>query len=107
MLKRTRPLILFLGILIFLTACNFPGASQEPTTGPDVIYTAAAQTLIAQQTQAQLEPRHGCQPNHGCSSCYPTQPMVIVPTATPPAPTNPPPPTNTSSAPPRHLCPSL
>ena len=100
MLKRTRPLILFLGILIFLTACNFPGASQEPTTGPDVIYTAAAQTLIAQQTQAAAgTPINVASPTTGVVPATPTQPMVIVPTATPPAPTNPPPPTNTSVPP--------
>ena len=94
--KRIRPLIVIIGILLLLTACNFPGADEEPTAGPEVIYTSAAQTLIAQQTQAALgTPMGVASPTSGGIAASPTLPMVIVPTATPLAPTNTPLPTNT------------
>jgi hypothetical protein len=93
--KRIHLLILLAGLLLLLTACNFPGASAEPTTGPDVIYTAAAQTLIAQQTQAAAgTPIVIASPTSGAISATPTLPMVIVPTNTAVAPTNTPLPTN-------------
>jgi hypothetical protein len=94
--KRLRPLIFIIGILLLLTACNFPGADEEPTVGPDVIYTSAAHTLIAQQTQAAAgTPIVMSSPTAGANTTIPTVPMVIVPTATPLAPTNTPLPTNT------------
>ena len=46
--------MLIIGILLILTACNFPGSNPEPTLAPDMIYTAAAQTLTAQETEAAL-----------------------------------------------------
>jgi hypothetical protein len=93
---RIRPLIFVVGILLFLTACNFPGADEEPTVGPEVIYTSAAQTLIAQQTQAAAgTPIVISSQTAGVNTVAPTVPMVIVATATPPAPTNTPLPTNT------------
>jgi hypothetical protein len=95
-MKRMRPLIFIVGILLLLTACNFPGANTEPTPGPEVIYTSAAQTLIAQQTQAAAgTPIVIASPTSGVVAASPTLPMVIVPTATPLAPTNTPLPTNT------------
>jgi len=39
-------------LTLLLVACNFPGSSAQPTINPNVIYTAAAQTLAAQQTSA-------------------------------------------------------
>jgi len=85
--KRIRLFIFLAGTLLLLTACNFPGTSSQPTTGPEVIYTAAAQTLIAQQTQAAL----------GTPVVFPsaTSPVVILPTNTSLPPTNTPIPTNT------------
>jgi hypothetical protein len=95
--KRIRPLLFVVGLLIFLTACNFPGTTTEPTVGPDMIYTAAAQTLattlsaqatsIAQGTQVLLP-----------SSTLAVQLVTITPqmvTVTPAQPTNTVPPTNT------------
>jgi hypothetical protein len=94
--KRIRPLIFMVGILLLLTACNFPGSTTEPTTGPEVIYTSAAQTLIAQQTQAAAgTPIVVASPTSGGMVATATLPMVIVPTATPLPPTNTPLPTNT------------
>src|SRR4030042_4480106 len=95
-MKSMGPLIFMVGVLLLLTACNFPGANTEPTAGPEVIYTSAAQTLIAQQTQAaEGTPIGIASPTSGAIAASPTLPMVIVPTATPLAPTNTPLPTNT------------
>jgi hypothetical protein len=91
-----RPLIFIFGILLLLTACNFPGADTEPTSGPEVIYTSAALTVVAQQTQAAAgTPITVASPTSEVLPGTPTLPMVIVPTATPLAPTNTPLPTNT------------
>ncbi len=79
--KRFRPVILIIGLSILLAACNFPGSSAQPTVGPDVIYTAAAQTLIAQQTQAALgTPVVIASPTTG--GAIPSVPVIIVPTNT-------------------------
>jgi len=85
--KRVRLLGFFAGILLLLTACNFPGTSSQSTVGPEVIYTAAAQTLSAQQTQAA----------EGTPIVFPspTSLVVILPTNTSSAPTDTPVPTNT------------
>ena len=94
--KRIRPFLFVVGILLLLTACNFPGASSEPTTGPEAIYTSAAITLIAQQTEAAAGTPIGvASPTSVVVAASPTVPMVIVPTATPLAPTNTPLPTST------------
>lgn len=94
--KRIRPFIFLAGMLLFLTACNFPGASAQPTIGPEVIYTAAAQTLIAQQTQASAgTPIVIASPTSKVIVATPTSPVVVLPTNTPPPPTNTPLPTNT------------
>ncbi len=93
--KRLRPLLFMAGILFLLTACNFPGASVQPTIAPDLIYTAAAQTLIAQQTQAaEGTPILLPSPTSG-GVASPTSPVVILPTSTALPPTNTPVPTNT------------
>lgn len=86
--KRIRLFVFIAGTLLLLTACNFPGSSAQSTIGPEVIYTAAAQTLTAQQTQAAL----------GTPIVLPssTSPVVILPTGTSLAPTDTPVPTNTS-----------
>ena len=95
-MKRIRPHIFIVGILLLLTACNFPGSSETPTQGPDAIYTEAALTVVAQQTQAALGTAIVvASPTSGGVPATPTLPMVIVPTATPLAPTNTPLPTNT------------
>jgi hypothetical protein len=94
--KRIRPLIFMVGILLLLTACNFPGSSETPTEGPDAIYTEAALTVVAQQTQAALGTVVGvASPTSGGVAATSTLPMVVIPTATPLAPTNTPLPTIT------------
>jgi len=94
--KRLRPFLFMAGILFLLTACNFPGASVQPTIAPDLIYTAAAQTLIAQQTQA-AEGTPILLPSATTvgPTATPTSPVIILPTNTPLPPTNTPLPTNT------------
>ncbi len=80
--------ITILSILILsLAGCTFPGSSGQPTINPNLIYTAAAQTLTAQQTQAA----------QGTPVVLPssTSPAVPVVTNTPLPPTNTPEPTNT------------
>ena len=60
-MKRLRLILFISGALILLTACNFPGSSAQPTNDLAPVYTAAAQTLVAQQTQAaQGTPNRGC-----------------------------------------------
>ncbi len=94
--KRLRPLLFIAGTLLLLTACNFPGSSVQPTIGPDLIYTAAAQTLIAQQTQAaQGTPIILPSPTTGGPTATATSTVVVLPTNTPLPPTNTPLPTNT------------
>ncbi len=57
--KRIRSLLFIAGILLVLSACNFPGTTTETTEGPDMLYTAAAQTLAttlsAQETRIAQE----------------------------------------------------
>jgi hypothetical protein len=80
--------ITFLSALtVLLAACNFPGSSGQPTINPDLIYTAAAQTLTAQQTSAA----------QGTPIILPTatSPAGPVPTNTALPPTNTPLPSNT------------
>jgi hypothetical protein len=101
--KRTRPFIFLAGMLLLLTACNFPGEFSQPTVGPDVIYTAAAQTLIAQQTQAAQGTPIVVATSTPGGAASPTSPVIVpsntsVPVNTQP-PTNTPPPTNTSIPP--------
>jgi hypothetical protein len=94
--KRLRALLFIAGTLLLLTACNFPGTSAQPTIGPDLIYTAAAQTLTAQQTQAaEGTPIVLPSPTTGEAAATPTSPVVILPSNTPLPPTNTPLPTNT------------
>lgn len=88
--KRIRPLLFMAGILLILSACNFPGTTTEPTTGPDLIYTAAAQTLAttlsAQETKIA----------QGTTVIVPSSTLsVVLVTVTPSQPTNTVPPTNT------------
>ena len=81
--KRIRPIIFMAGILLFLTACNFPGSAAQPTIGPELIYTAAAQTLVAQQTQAAAgTPIVVSSPTSGETAATPTSLVVILPTNT-------------------------
>ena len=85
--KKIRPLFFVVGVMFLLAACNFPGGSEEPTMSPDMIYTAAAQTLTAQETQAAL----------GTPIALPSATSTTLPfvTLTPSQPTNTPIPTNT------------
>lgn len=66
----------FILSLIILTACNLPSNQPQVTDEPNLVYTAAAQTVAAQLTQA-------------VSGQVPTQQptQVILPTATQAAPT--------------------
>ncbi len=87
--KRVVYISFFAGIILLLTACNFPGNTSQPTIDPRLIYTAAAQTLSAQQTQAaQGTPI-------ALPSSTATSPVVVVATNTPLPPTNTPLPTST------------
>jgi hypothetical protein len=102
--KRIRPLLFIAGLLLFLSACNFPGTTTEPTVGPDMIYTAAAQTLAAtlsaQETQiaqgTPISPPSSTSTAVAFVTVTPAQPTnTLIPTNTP-LPTNTPiPPTAT------------
>ena len=91
--KRIRPILFFASMLLLLTACNFPGSAVQPTTGPDLIYTAAAQTLSAQYTQV------AAGTPIIIATATPTSPVVVQPTETSLPPTNTTAPTNTSVPP--------
>ncbi|MFZ2095105.1 MAG: NBR1-Ig-like domain-containing protein [Anaerolineales bacterium] len=91
-------LILFIAVtFLLLTACNFPGSSAQPTTDLGPVYTAAAQTLVSQQTQAaEGTPIVMPSPTTGEAAATSTSPVVILPTNTALPSTNTPlPPTNT------------
>ncbi len=92
--KRVRSIIFFAGALLLLTACNFPGNTAQPTIEPEMIYTAAAQTLTAQQTQA-AQGTPIILPSQTLPAMTATSPVVLAPTNTPLPPTNTPLPTNT------------
>jgi hypothetical protein len=88
--KRIRPLLFFAGLILILSACNFPGTTTEATAGPDMIYTAAAQTLAttlnAQETKIA----------QGTPVILPSSTLAVqLVTVTPALPTNTVPPTNT------------
>jgi hypothetical protein len=72
-LKKTF-LVAVLMILLVLSACNLPSAVTPQPGDPNLIYTAAAQTVAAQLTQA----ASGIVP----TNVPPTNPPVQVPTAT-------------------------
>lgn len=94
--KRATIIIFLAGGLLLLTACNFPGSAGQPTISPELIYTAAAQTQIAQQTQAaQGTPIFLPTSTSPAVTETPTSPVVLVPTNTPLPPTNTPLPTST------------
>ncbi len=97
--KRSIYIIFFAGALLLLTACNFPGIAAQPTVGPGPVYTAAAQTLTAQQTQAaQGTPIVLPSPTSLAATATATSPVVLAPTNTPLPPTNTPvPPTPTAT----------
>jgi hypothetical protein len=86
--KRIVYITFFSALAMLMAACNFPGSTGQPTVDPRLIYTAAAQTLIAQQTAAA-----GGKPIILSS---PTSPVLPVSTDTPLPPTNTPLPTNTA-----------
>jgi Carbohydrate family 9 binding domain-like len=85
--KKVGFITFFVCLTLLLASCNFPGSKSQPTISPNLIYTAAAQTLTAQQTQAA----------QGTPIVLPspTSPVVIEPTNTAIPPTNTPLPTNT------------
>ncbi len=95
--KRIRPLLLMAGILLLLSACNFPGSSSEQTESPDMIYTAAAQTLATTLSAQETNIAQGT-PVVLASSTLVVQLVTITPqmvTVTPAQPTNTLIPTNT------------
>ena len=95
--NRIRPLLLMAGILLLLTACNFPGTAPEPTVGPDMIYTAAAQTLATTLSAQETKIAQGT-PVILPSSTLVVQLVTVTPsmvTITPAQPTNTLIPTNT------------
>jgi hypothetical protein len=95
--NRIRPLLLMAGILLLLSACNFPGSANEQTESPDMIYTAAAQTL-ATTLRAQATNIAQGTPVVLPSSTLVVQLVTVTPqmvTVTPAQPTNTLIPTNT------------
>ncbi len=86
--KKIVSISFFLCLTLLLAGCRFPGSSSQPTINPNLIYTAAAQTLTAQQTAAV----------QGTPVVVPssTSPVVPAPTNTALPPTNTPLPTNTA-----------
>ncbi len=92
--KRVRHILFFAGLLLLLTACNFPGSTSQSTLSPDLIYTAAAQTLTAQQTQAS-QGTPIVLPSVTSQAATPTSPVVIIATNTSLPPTSTTQPTNT------------
>lgn len=80
--------ILFVCLALVLSACNLPNAQQTATEDPNIIFTAAAQTVEAQLTQAapQTTPTGLPQLPTATTGAPPTLP----PTATSIAPTQPP-----------------
>ncbi len=51
-MMKTRIWILFVCLTLALSACNLPNAQQTATQDPNIVFTAAAQTVEAQLTQA-------------------------------------------------------
>jgi hypothetical protein len=96
--KRLRLILFIAGVLIILTACNFPGNSAQPTNDLAPVYTAAAQTLVAQQTQA-AQGTPIILPSQTEAVPTSTSQVVILPTNTSLPPTNTPLPTATSVPP--------
>ncbi len=92
--KRIRYFLFLFGTVLLLTACNFPGFTSPSTVSPDLIYTAAAQTLTAKQTQAALGTPIVV-PSVTSQTATATSPVVLVVTNTPLPPTNTPVPTST------------
>ncbi len=78
-------------ISIALSACNLPAGTTPSPNNPNLIYTAAAQTVAAQLTQSA-----GSKPATPTSQAVqPTATQPAAPTDTQPAPTEPPAPTKT------------
>ncbi len=98
--KKLSYITILSALALLLAACNFPGSAGQPTISPNLIFTAAAQTLTAQQTMAA----------QGTPIVLPspTSPVVLAPTNTALPPTNTPLPTDTPipSATPTSLLPS-
>lgn len=81
MFRLSRFIFLTLGLLLLLSACNLP-TDVTPTTEPNIIFTAAAQTVEARLTQSAPPPT-------GTPSLPPTlPPPTFAPTIIIPTPTN-------------------
>jgi hypothetical protein len=90
---------LLLGLaLMVLLACNLPGVATPTPEGASAIYTAAAQTVIAQVTQVNQPPATPSALVPTFAPPTPLPPTVVVPTNTAPPPTAVPP-TNTAPPP--------
>jgi hypothetical protein len=50
--KQGLMIIVAFGLIIFISACNFPGYKEKATQGPHIMYTYAAQTLAVQRSLA-------------------------------------------------------
>jgi hypothetical protein len=92
-------LIVLLGVLA-LSACNLPqGGTQSPTQDPNLIYTAAAQTVQAQLTQNAIGTPIAV-PSQTPVPAQPTNTVVVPPTSAPlPTSTSQPLPTSTTAPP--------
>lgn len=76
-MKTYRVLCLVIAMALVLSACNLPSSQPTPQPNPNAVFTAAAETVVAQLTQSAL--------------LNPTSapPTVAPPTDTPPAPAAP------------------
>jgi hypothetical protein len=90
-------MILPLGlILLVMLSCNMPGIAQPTESGASALYTAAAQTVIAQVTQVSGPPATAAATTTGLVPTFPppttgatqAQPTVAPGTNTVPAPTS-------------------
>lgn len=75
--------LVVLSLLLGLAACNLPATNPTPTSNPEIIFTAAAQTVEAQLTQSAML-------NLPSSTPAPTDtPAAEAPTSTPAIPPSP------------------
>ncbi|HTX90062.1 MAG TPA: NBR1-Ig-like domain-containing protein [Anaerolineales bacterium] len=74
-------LILTLGVIVSLVACNLPGG--QPTVSPDAVYTQAAQTVNAELTKVAAEVSPTPVPPTNTFTPVPTNTAVSTATNTP------------------------
>ena len=83
--KSARTLIVVLIAALLLAACNLPTNQQASPEDPNIVFTAAAQTVEAQLTQSAATAAP--QPTATQSPPTPLPPTAVPPTQPPPSPT--------------------